>query len=97
MNVKISILLKSFEKSKLGVSNLHSLRLPKKQSLYTVLRSPHIDKKSREQFELRIHKELVIIKTDIKSLREKLFNFKFHDISGIQMKVIFHYKTQFHF
>ncbi len=35
--------------------------LPTKISRYTVLRSPHIDKKSREQFEVRIHKRLVDI------------------------------------
>ena len=28
---------------------------------YTVLRSPFIDKKSREQFEIRTHKRLVLI------------------------------------
>jgi small subunit ribosomal protein S10 len=28
---------------------------------YTVLRSPHIDKKSREQFEMRTHKRLIDI------------------------------------
>jgi len=32
--------------------------LPTKRTLYTVLRSPHVDKKSREQFEMRIHKRL---------------------------------------
>lgn len=35
--------------------------LPTKISRYTVLRSPHIDKKSREQFELRTHKRLIDI------------------------------------
>ncbi|HID11258.1 MAG TPA: 30S ribosomal protein S10 [Candidatus Latescibacteria bacterium] len=35
--------------------------LPTKRSVYTVLRSPHIDKKSREQFEIRIHKRLIDI------------------------------------
>jgi|UniRef100_A0A7V3ZVP9 small subunit ribosomal protein S10 len=35
--------------------------LPTKRSLFTVLRSPFIDKKSREQFELRIHKRLIEI------------------------------------
>jgi small subunit ribosomal protein S10 len=35
--------------------------LPTRKSLYTVLRSPHIDKKSREQFEMRQHKRLVDI------------------------------------
>ena len=33
--------------------------LPTKRSVYTVLRSPHVDKKSREQFEMRIHKRLI--------------------------------------
>jgi len=35
--------------------------LPTRRSLYTVLRSPHVDKKSREQFETRIHKRLIDI------------------------------------
>jgi len=35
--------------------------LPTRISRYTVLRSPHIDKKSREQFEMRTHKRLVDI------------------------------------
>jgi small subunit ribosomal protein S10 len=35
--------------------------LPTKRRVYTVLRSPHVDKKSREQFETRIHKRLIDI------------------------------------
>ena len=35
--------------------------LPTKITKYTVLRSPHVDKKSREQFEMRAHKRLVDI------------------------------------
>ena len=35
--------------------------LPTRISKYTVLRSPHVDKKSREQFELRTHKRLIDI------------------------------------
>ena len=35
--------------------------LPTRRSLYTVLRGPNIDKKSREQFEIRTHKRLVDI------------------------------------
>lgn len=37
--------------------------LPTRIKKYTVLRSPHVDKKSREQFEIRIHKRLVDIHT----------------------------------
>jgi|SRR5690606_23661822 small subunit ribosomal protein S10 len=35
--------------------------LPSRIEKYTVLRSPHIDKKSREQFEIRTHKRLLDI------------------------------------
>jgi small subunit ribosomal protein S10 len=35
--------------------------LPTRINTYTVLRSPHVDKKSREQFEVRTHKRLVDI------------------------------------
>ena len=35
--------------------------LPTKIEKYTVLRSPHVDKKSREQFEIRTHKRLLDI------------------------------------
>ena len=35
--------------------------LPTRISRYTVLRSPHVDKKSREQFEMRVHKRLLDI------------------------------------
>jgi len=36
--------------------------LPTKKKVYTVLRSPHIDKKSREQFMLTIHKRVMELK-----------------------------------
>ncbi|MCX6103875.1 MAG: 30S ribosomal protein S10 [Bdellovibrionales bacterium] len=35
--------------------------LPTRVNRYTVLRSPHVDKKSREQFEIRTHKRLIDI------------------------------------
>lgn len=35
--------------------------LPTRINKYTVLRSPHVDKKSREQFEIRTHKRLLDI------------------------------------
>lgn len=35
--------------------------LPRRSNKFTVLRSPHIDKKSREQFEIRTHKRLIDI------------------------------------
>ena len=35
--------------------------LPTRIERFTVLRSPHIDKKSREQFEIRTHKRVIYI------------------------------------
>jgi small subunit ribosomal protein S10 len=35
--------------------------LPTRINRYTVLRGPHVDKKSREQFEIRTHKRLLDI------------------------------------
>lgn len=35
--------------------------LPTRVERYTVLRSPHVDKKSREQFEMRTHKRVIDI------------------------------------
>ena len=35
--------------------------LPSKRSIYTILRSPHVNKKSREQFQTKIHKRLIDI------------------------------------
>ena len=38
-----------------------SCPLPTAKNKWTVLRSPHVDKKSREQFEIRTHKRLLDI------------------------------------
>jgi len=35
--------------------------LPTERTLYTVLKSPHVHKDSREQFQMRIHKRLIDI------------------------------------
>jgi small subunit ribosomal protein S10 len=35
--------------------------LPTEKNKWTVLRSPHVDKKSREQFEIRTHRRLIDI------------------------------------
>lgn len=44
-----------------GARVLGPIPLPTKRTVYTVLRSPNIDKKSREQFEMRVHKRLIEI------------------------------------
>jgi small subunit ribosomal protein S10 len=44
-----------------GAAVVGPIPLPTKREIYTVLRSPNIDRKSREQFEIRTHKRLVEI------------------------------------
>ena len=74
-NQTIRIRLKAFDHRLLDQSTseiLHTAKrtgaqvrgpipLPTRIQKYTVLRSPHIDKKSREQFEIRTHKRLLDI------------------------------------
>lgn len=44
-----------------GATIAGPIPLPTKIQKFTVLRSPHVDKKSREQFEIRTHKRLIDI------------------------------------
>lgn len=44
-----------------GAKVVGPIPLPTEINRFTVLRSPHVDKKSREQFEIRTHKRLVDI------------------------------------
>jgi small subunit ribosomal protein S10 len=44
-----------------GASVSGPIPLPTCRTVYTVLRSPHVDKKSREQFETRTHKRIIDI------------------------------------
>ena len=75
MNTKIRIRLKAYDHklldqsandivdtaSKTGDKVVGPIPLPTRINKYTVLRSPHVDKKSREQFEMRTHKRLLDI------------------------------------
>jgi len=75
MNQKIRIRLKGYDYRVLdqsieeivetvkrsGAKISGPIPLPTRISRYTVLRSPHVDKKSREQFEIRTHKRLIDI------------------------------------
>ena len=42
-----------------GALVLGPIPLPSKRSLFTVNRSVHVDKKSREQFQIKVHKRIV--------------------------------------
>jgi small subunit ribosomal protein S10 len=46
------------------LNTVKSVKLPTEKRIYCVLRSPHVDKDSREHFELRTHKRILDIHYD---------------------------------
>jgi small subunit ribosomal protein S10 len=46
---------------KSGARVIGPIPMPTVRNMWTVLRSPHVDKKSREQFEMRTHKRIIDI------------------------------------
>ncbi len=55
-----------------GAEVVGPVPLPTRRELYTVIRGPHIDKRSREQFELRTHKRIIDIKRPTSSTIDSL-------------------------
>ncbi|MBI2503949.1 MAG: 30S ribosomal protein S10 [Candidatus Latescibacteria bacterium] len=61
--------------------------LPTDRTVYTVLRSPHVDKKSREQFETRVHKRLIDIYDSTPQTVDSLMKLDLPAGIGIDIKV----------
>lgn len=75
MNAKIRVRLESFNHELLvsscqkiidilnntSLNSMAMVTLPTSKRIYCVLRSPHVDKDSREHFEIRIHKRILEI------------------------------------
>ncbi|MCP4330562.1 MAG: 30S ribosomal protein S10 [Alphaproteobacteria bacterium] len=90
---KIRIYLKSFNHKiieqacnliKISLNSKKSLNkicgpvsFPTKKKIYCVLRSPHVDKDSREHFEIRQYKKLIDIHTDSSEIFDILFFLNF--------------------
>ncbi len=70
---------------KTGAITAGPIPLPTKKTIYTVLRSPHVDKKSREQFEIRVHKRLIDITQSSPQLIEALM--KLEMPAGVDIEV----------
>ncbi|NIP39346.1 MAG: 30S ribosomal protein S10 [Candidatus Dadabacteria bacterium] len=96
---KIRIKLKSFDHKLLDKSTLEivdtvrrtgariagPVPLPTRISRYCVLRSPHVDKNSREHFEIRTHKRLVDILEPMQQTIDALM--KLDLASGVEIKL----------
>ena len=61
--------------------------LPTRRTIYTILRSPHVDKKSREQFQTKIHKRLVDILNSPPKTDESLMKLDLPAGVDIEIKV----------
>ena len=61
--------------------------LPSKRSIYTILRSPHVNKKSREQFQTKIHKRLIDILNSTPKTVESLMKLDLPTGVDIEIKV----------
>ena len=60
--------------------------LPTHIKKWTVLRSPHVNKKSREQFEMRTHKRLIDIYGINDKIRDELMKIELSDGVEVEMK-----------
>lgn len=101
-NKKVSIVLESYDVDMLkqavlrlyelaSVFDIHTqskVSLPRKIKKFTILRSPHIDKKSREQFEIRIYKRLVVFNnTNIINLDKFIDYLSKESLHGVSYKI----------
>ena len=101
LNEKIRLKLESFDHTLLDLSCKQIIEsinttqakvvgpipLPTKRSIYTVLRSPHVDKKSREQFQTKIHKRMVDIINSTPKTVESLMKLDLPAGVDIEIKV----------
>ncbi|KAK1413896.1 hypothetical protein QVD17_29633 [Tagetes erecta] len=98
-STKMQITIRSFESID---KNLHwnlppttrKIGLPSTRSLFTVLKSPHVHKKAREQFQMKINKEMLVMETKRHELNKKLFWLKRQRIFGAQFEILFSFKTR---
>ena len=101
MNQKISIKLKSYdhnlvdkssEKIVKTVSNTGAvvsgpIPLPTQKKIYTVLRSPHVNKKAREQFQLFTYKRLLDIYSSTSKTVDALMKLELPSGVDVEIKV----------
>jgi small subunit ribosomal protein S10 len=65
-----------------------TIALPTRIKRFCVLRSPHVDKKSREQFEVRLYKRFIDISTNSPSILDMLLKTELPAGVSCSLKVI---------
>ena len=70
---------------------------PSSEKKLTVLRSPHIDKKSREQFQRHVYKSQISVFSDNREIPSLLlFLLKNSEFPGVQLKIASKFSTPFY-
>ncbi len=101
VNQKIRIRLKAFDHQVLDESASRivdsakrsgaivsgPIPLPTEKEIFTILRSPHVNKDSREQFELRTHKRLIDILAPNNKTMESLMKLEMPAGVNIEIKI----------
>ena len=101
MNQKIRIKLRSYDHNLVDKSTEKIVKtvknsgavisgpipLPTETEVFTVLRSPHVNKKSREQFQLRTHKRIIEIFTPTQKTVDALSKLELPSGVDIQVKL----------
>lgn len=70
-----------------GATAAGPIPLPTRKSTYTVIKSPHVYKKSREQFEMRVHKRLIDISSPTPKTIDSLQNLSLPAGCDIEVKM----------
>jgi len=99
MNQKIRIKLRSYDHNLVDKSTEKIVKtvrnsgaivtgpIPTEKKIFTVLRSPHVNKKSREQFQLRTHKRMIEIYTPTQKTVDALSKLELPSGVDIQVKL----------
>jgi small subunit ribosomal protein S10 len=99
MKEKIQIKLKSFDAGKIEVATKKIIAiaqaekaivsgpipLPTRRERFTILKATHVYKKSREQFEIRTHKRLIVLSDVNDKLKDSLKRLKLS--AGVSIKI----------
>lgn len=94
-STKMHIIIRSFESIHKNLQpDTRKISLPSTRSLFTVLKSPHVHKKAREQFQMKINKEMLVMETKRHELNNKFFWLKRQRMFGAQFEVMFAFKTR---
>lgn len=83
LDASVKKIIKSSKDS--GAKIKGPIPLPTRKEIFTICRSPHVNKTSREQFERRTHQRLIILTNTTEKTRESLKNLIIP--SGVDIKI----------